>query len=203
MYYDKFGDYHGDWKISFIINVLSVFCKYLLYIYRISRNITAAKLENCKKYTLFCTINLSFTIFLVVPIFITALTANIENGVLGYIHLAIGCKLAFPQVFLLGCITQLMWLCPTQKHMILYNNTINEIKECKHDIIPNIKLETIRYTESDHNTCVICLSDYSVGERLSRLECSHVYHNKCINEWFNTTLSCPTCRSDVTSAIPI
>lgn len=54
---------------------------------------------------------------------------------------------------------------------------------------PNLKLPGLG-TE-----CVICLSDFTPGEKLRLLpKCHHGFHIRCIDKWLNTHSSCPTCR---------
>ncbi|KAG5223284.1 zinc finger family protein [Salix suchowensis] len=43
--------------------------------------------------------------------------------------------------------------------------------------------------------CVICLSEFTPGERLRLLpKCHHGFHAKCIDKWLSSHSSCPTCR---------
>lgn len=50
--------------------------------------------------------------------------------------------------------------------------------------------------------CVICYSDFEVGETLSQLPgCSHLFHNGCINEWLERAANCPICRCDLRQAV--
>nr|GMC66587.1 RING-H2 finger protein ATL78-like [Ipomoea batatas] len=43
--------------------------------------------------------------------------------------------------------------------------------------------------------CVICLSEFSPGERVRVLpKCHHGFHVRCIDKWLNSHSSCPTCR---------
>ena len=47
--------------------------------------------------------------------------------------------------------------------------------------------------------CNICLDEMKEGEKLSKLECEHIYHYDCVHEWVekNPQLSCPLCRADI------
>ncbi|KAL1337510.1 hypothetical protein HN51_032201 [Arachis hypogaea] len=43
--------------------------------------------------------------------------------------------------------------------------------------------------------CVICLSDFAIGDRLRILpKCNHGFHIKCIDKWLSSHSSCPKCR---------
>lgn len=43
--------------------------------------------------------------------------------------------------------------------------------------------------------CVICLSEFTSGERLRVLpKCNHGFHVRCIDKWLTSHSSCPTCR---------
>lgn len=50
--------------------------------------------------------------------------------------------------------------------------------------------------------CVICCSDFEVGETLSQLPgCSHLFHQGCINGWLERASNCPICRCDLAEAV--
>ncbi|XP_024385263.1 uncharacterized protein [Physcomitrium patens] len=43
--------------------------------------------------------------------------------------------------------------------------------------------------------CSICLNSYDIAEIVCRLPgCKHIFHLKCLEEWFQTDDSCPLCR---------
>ena len=45
--------------------------------------------------------------------------------------------------------------------------------------------------------CSICLEDISEGTRVRSLnDCSHIFHNVCIDKWFLEKSCCPTCRKE-------
>ncbi|XP_023734621.1 RING-H2 finger protein ATL78 [Lactuca sativa] len=46
--------------------------------------------------------------------------------------------------------------------------------------------------------CVICLGDFSTGERVKILpKCNHGFHVRCIDKWLSSHSSCPTCRNSL------
>lgn len=53
--------------------------------------------------------------------------------------------------------------------------------------------------------CSICFESMLPGQVLVRLQCSetvnHIYHNQCIQRWFETKANCPTCRADLRDPI--
>ena len=50
----------------------------------------------------------------------------------------------------------------------------------------------------NNNNCVICLSEFQIGERIAALPCLHVFHYDCIKNWLINELSCPVCKFEVT-----
>lgn len=45
--------------------------------------------------------------------------------------------------------------------------------------------------------CSICLENFAMPEQLRRVACGHLFHPRCIQEWFATGDSrCPMCRFD-------
>jgi hypothetical protein len=47
-------------------------------------------------------------------------------------------------------------------------------------------------------TCPICIENFKENEYFRKLECSHIYHKKCIDHWFRKDHSdCPMCRKKI------
>lgn len=60
-----------------------------------------------------------------------------------------------------------------------------------------VKKQPIIYNEtSSPRSCSICLDDFSEGMSLVQLECGHMYHLKCIDDWLIRQSSCPLCRCE-------
>lgn len=70
--------------------------------------------------------------------------------------------------------------------------TPEEFDKLKKNVITDNNFE--RYKE---NTCNICMENYNVEEKITELDCSHVFHSDCIQYWLcNEHVTCPICRKD-------
>ncbi|XP_067903367.1 E3 ubiquitin-protein ligase RLIM isoform X2 [Heterodontus francisci] len=59
-------------------------------------------------------------------------------------------------------------------------------------------LSTRNFGESDAiKTCSVCISEYTAGNKLRKLPCSHEYHVHCIDRWLSENSTCPICRQAV------
>lgn len=73
---------------------------------------------------------------------------------------------------------------------------LNECFKCIYDLVLECIEFTSEYfiTEPEINgVCTICLEDV----RSVPLECSHVFHDKCINKWLKDNDTCPNCRMEL------
>ena len=55
-------------------------------------------------------------------------------------------------------------------------------------------IEDIKTYEGE---CSICYNNYEDDNDTGKLKCNHIFHNTCIKKWFNTSGTCPICRSNV------
>lgn len=63
------------------------------------------------------------------------------------------------------------------------------------ETLPFFVYEVKEGTERD--MCSVCYEDYENGVELVKLECSHVFHKKCISQWLRLKKSCPLCKQEV------
>ena len=50
------------------------------------------------------------------------------------------------------------------------------------------------------STCIICLEAISYqNQQKVKLDCKHIYHKKCIDNWLENNPSCPLCRTNIES----
>ena len=53
------------------------------------------------------------------------------------------------------------------------------------------------------DSCAICLKKFKKGKSCLELDCKHVYHKKCIEQWketcsfWNIPLKCPLCKQKI------
>ena len=53
-------------------------------------------------------------------------------------------------------------------------------------------------------TCAICQDSIVSTDTCRRLNpCQHTYHQVCIDQWFQRSVACPTCRHDIRDPTPI
>ena len=60
----------------------------------------------------------------------------------------------------------------------------------------NRSLNQSLITENLQETCSICLEHFLKKEKVITLDCGHVFHTKCIKNWFKDKdqKNCPLCR---------
>jgi hypothetical protein len=58
---------------------------------------------------------------------------------------------------------------------------------------------TVSAIVDDNNTaCAICQDTLTNGQMARCLHhCSHIFHQSCVDTWFETHATCPTCRHDI------
>nr|XP_012612378.1 E3 ubiquitin-protein ligase RLIM-like isoform X2 [Microcebus murinus] len=62
--------------------------------------------------------------------------------------------------------------------------------------IDNLAVRT--FDESDTlKVCSVCITEYTEGNKLRILPCSHEYHVHCIDRWLSENSTCPICRNEV------
>ena len=68
----------------------------------------------------------------------------------------------------------------------------NEIAQLPTRVYGEGRGETL--TSVDTPLCSICLSVFSVGDRLRTLPCLHGFHEACVDTWLKARGICPECR---------
>ena len=81
--------------------------------------------------------------------------------------------------------------------ILIFGGYLCEIKASVSETITrplNLEKQTITDSLLFGEECVICLEKYEKKDKITRLECNHLFHNKCIVVWTNQNKSCPLCR---------
>lgn len=56
----------------------------------------------------------------------------------------------------------------------------------------------ITLSENHDNVCSICHDGLLFGQNIRRINhCNHMFHQSCIDTWFSSRSTCPTCRHDI------
>lgn len=72
----------------------------------------------------------------------------------------------------------------------------NEIRKWVKDILIEQIITSIHYDTGDvDEQCPICLEIFRDNMILSKIRCNHIFHEDCINKWFDVNFTCPLCKS--------
>jgi hypothetical protein len=48
--------------------------------------------------------------------------------------------------------------------------------------------------ENSKDICVICIDNIDITDLdISKIDCNHIFHKNCIDEWLNINNKCPIC----------
>ncbi|KAH7668335.1 Zinc finger RING/FYVE/PHD-type protein [Dioscorea alata] len=72
------------------------------------------------------------------------------------------------------------------------------------DAIPTLRFSAGTKLAGVGAECAICLNEFAEGDGVRVLPaCNHGFHVKCIEGWFVSHSSCPTCRRSCRAAAPV
>jgi hypothetical protein len=98
-------------------------------------------------------------------------------------------------VFSLCCMTGLLYiLLKKYNNRVVVETTDNVIvimEDAPKELKEHIYDETTQYIPE---ICTICISEFTLDEKLTTLECDHTYHHACITEWYQKNQACPICK---------
>jgi len=73
----------------------------------------------------------------------------------------------------------------------------NEELPRRENIQADISSQLYDTTEQKFDNCVICTKEYENTDTVSVLNCGHVFHPKCIEEWCKYKATCPLCKAGI------
>lgn len=76
----------------------------------------------------------------------------------------------------------------------------NDNRGASDDVInalPSNKVENANDLEENEKTCGVCLENFSDGDDIRKLHCSHCFHKNCIDRWLHQVASCPMCKQEI------
>lgn len=80
----------------------------------------------------------------------------------------------------------------------IFFNTENDEER---QIIPNIKnilpIHIYHNNTQTNKLCAICINEFVENEQIKILNCSHIYHANCIDQWLWLKRICPLCRNEI------
>lgn len=59
--------------------------------------------------------------------------------------------------------------------------------------------ELVSELRTEQTECVVCLSEFQDGDRIRALQCDHIFHADCVDEWLGRDSHCPLCRNSFVS----
>ncbi|KAF7112041.1 hypothetical protein CFC21_111979 [Triticum aestivum] len=67
--------------------------------------------------------------------------------------------------------------------------------------LPVYKYEKLRCGGGESHECAVCLAEVRPKEVVKQLPaCTHLFHDRCIDEWLWSHRTCPVCRSPVVAS---
>lgn len=78
--------------------------------------------------------------------------------------------------------------------IMFYVNELEYIQEYSRQIV----YDRVKYNNNlNYNMCVICQDNFSENEEICKLECDHLFHIDCIEEWSKHKQLCCICQKSI------
>ena len=76
-----------------------------------------------------------------------------------------------------------------------YDATDNSVRTDSNKLVCNAqRYSTIKIKNKRKEVCCICMENFKCSENVYRLDCKHLFHEGCLDEWICYKNECPTCR---------
>lgn len=63
--------------------------------------------------------------------------------------------------------------------------------------LPLVQITSDDILYYDNHDCCICLEDHTIGTKVIRMPCAHMFHSDCIHDWLSRHCTCPVCRYEL------
>lgn len=63
--------------------------------------------------------------------------------------------------------------------------------------LPKIIVTADDLLEVTNKECLICLEEQKLGTEAVKLQCGHIYHERCLKDWLLKSCTCPVCRYEL------
>lgn len=86
------------------------------------------------------------------------------------------------------------------RHILQGVNPEHPVDEELLNLLPEITIENTEKLPAEKRDCVVCLTKYEINDKVIILPCTHLFHTKCISDWFKTQNTCPICKYKIDSS---
>ena len=93
---------------------------------------------------------------------------------------------------------------PDMIEVTLYNNGNSVTSMEDVSVYPSLRTlsrasDVYRYEdiETEYESCTICRERFQSNSIIRKLQCGHIFHIGCVDQWFENNVRCPVCRTDL------
>ena len=99
------------------------------------------------------------------------------------------------EILLMICSLCLVYLCCNCSPYERRSSPLTTILE-EQLVTKKMEKKEITFKKDVYNTdeCPICLETFKEDENLIQLNCNHIFHLHCIDDWLQRQENCPVCR---------
>lgn len=109
--------------------------------------------------------------------------------------------------FILGFISVLIRKCMTEENSVRsveqsrsWNSKTRGLDKATIDALPIVHCSDL--DEKDDQECPVCLTNFEPEDGLRLLPaCKHIFHQDCIDMWFDSHSTCPLCRASLRNQV--
>ena len=107
----------------------------------------------------------------------------------------------FPNVFRRANLDHLQTVRNMLNSLSIFEGNGNENGPTAREFIQNLKqtsfiefMRNKKNNEYTNNKCAVCTEEFEKNEKVSCLDCQHIFHSECLMPWLEIQNTCPNCR---------